>query len=127
SRNQLAPLVAADGAQPFALDLLSAGEARDLLARRLGAERVAAEPEAVAEIIVRCARLPLALAIAAAHATTRPGSSLAAQAAQLRDTAGGLDALDGGDPATDVRAVFSWSYRALHPPAARLFRLLGLH
>ena len=29
--------------------------------------------------------------------------------------------------ATDVRAVFSWSYRALSAGAARLFRLLGLH
>jgi hypothetical protein len=26
-----------------------------------------------------------------------------------------------------VRAVFSWSYRALHPDAARMLRLLGLH
>jgi tetratricopeptide (TPR) repeat protein len=48
-------------------------------------------------------------------------------AAQLRDSGGGLDALDGGDSATDIRAVFSWSYRALGPAAARLFRLLGLH
>jgi tetratricopeptide (TPR) repeat protein len=32
-----------------------------------------------------------------------------------------------GDPATDVRSVFSWSYRALSAPAARLFRLMGLH
>src|SRR5262249_56285904 len=38
-----------------------------------------------------------------------------------------LDALDGGDLATDVRAVFSWSYQALSGAAARLFRLLGLH
>ncbi|GAA4250208.1 BTAD domain-containing putative transcriptional regulator [Dactylosporangium darangshiense] len=127
ARQQLTPLVAAEGAHPFALDLLTGGEARDLLARRLGAERVAAEPGAVEEIIARCARLPLALAIAAAHAATRPGSPLSVQAAQLRDAAGGLDALDGGDPATDVRTVFSWSYRALDDAAARLFRLLGLH
>lgn len=26
-----------------------------------------------------------------------------------------------------MRAVFSWSYRQLPPPAARLFRLVGLH
>ena len=38
-----------------------------------------------------------------------------------------LDPFHGGDHATDVRAVFSWSYRALSPEAARLFRLLGLH
>jgi hypothetical protein len=28
---------------------------------------------------------------------------------------------------SEVRAVFSWSYTALAPPAARLFRRLGLH
>ncbi|MBO0814974.1 MAG: tetratricopeptide repeat protein, partial [Actinobacteria bacterium] len=48
-------------------------------------------------------------------------------AAELRDTHRRLDALDAGDPAANVRAVFSWSYRQLDPPAARLFRLLGLH
>ncbi|GAA3215559.1 AfsR/SARP family transcriptional regulator [Dactylosporangium siamense] len=127
SRNQLTPLVAAEGAHPLALDLLSAGEARELLTHRLGAARTTAEPDAVMDIVERCARLPLALAIAAAHASTRPGTSLATQAAQLRDTAGGLNALDGGDPITDVRAVFSWSYLALTDAAARLFRLLGLH
>jgi DNA-binding SARP family transcriptional activator/Tfp pilus assembly protein PilF len=127
SRNVLTPLVAAEGAVPLPLDLLSAGEARDLLAYRLGAARTAAEPDAVAEIIERCARLPLALAIAAAHAATRPGTPLATIAAQLRDTAGALDALDGGDTSTDVRAVFSWSVRALGDAAARLFRLFGAH
>jgi DNA-binding SARP family transcriptional activator/tetratricopeptide (TPR) repeat protein len=114
-------------AHPFSLGLLSDDEARDLLARRLGAQRIGAEPAAVDDIVARCARLPLALAVAAARAATRPGSSLAVQAAQLRDAAGGLDALDGGDAATDVRAVFSWSYRALDDAAARLFRLVGLH
>ena len=39
----------------------------------------------------------------------------------------GWTALTGGDPATDLRAVFSWSYRTLTADAARLFRLLGLH
>jgi tetratricopeptide (TPR) repeat protein len=102
-------------------------EARDLLAYRLGPARTRAEPKAVDEIIARCARLPLALAIACARASTRPGSSLAGLADELRDAAAGLDALYGGDPATDIRAVFSWSYRTLDTDAARLFRLLGLH
>ena len=37
SRNQLTGLVAAEGAHPLTLDLLTADEARELLARRLGA------------------------------------------------------------------------------------------
>ncbi len=127
SRNQLTPLVVATGAHPIALDVMSAGEAGELLARRLGPDRVAREPDAVAEIIAGCDRLPLALGIVAAHAKARPDAPLAGPAAQLRPAAGGLDAFDGGDPTTNVRVVFSWSYRALSDPAARLFRLLGLH
>ena len=61
SRNRLSGLVA-EGAHPVAVDLLSADEARELLARRVGRDRVAAEPEAVDEIVSACARLPLALA-----------------------------------------------------------------
>ncbi|MFI6098044.1 AfsR/SARP family transcriptional regulator [Lentzea sp. NPDC051213] len=121
SRDRLAGLVAADGAHPVALDLLSTVESRDLLADRLGADRIA-DP-AAAEIITRCAGLPLALTIVAARAACT-GFPLRAIAAELR---GGLDPFDGGDSATDVRAVFSWSYQALGPAAARLFRLLGLH
>ncbi|MFL6074910.1 MAG: BTAD domain-containing putative transcriptional regulator [Mycobacteriales bacterium] len=127
SRNQLIPLVATEGARPLTLDLLDEVEARDLLAGRLGAARVAAEAEAVTEIVARCARLPLALAITAALATGQPDFPLARLAGELRDAAGALDVLRGGDEVTDVRAVFSWSSRALSPAAARLFRLLGLH
>ncbi|MGW4299673.1 AfsR/SARP family transcriptional regulator [Streptomyces sp. NPDC004376] len=127
SRSRLAGLVAGEGAYPLTLDQLSAAESRDLLARRLGADRLAAEPEAVDEIVERCARLPLALAIVAAHAAEHPGFPLRAVAKELR-AGRGLDAFAGGDDlTTDVRAVFSWSYRALSAPAARLFRLLGLH
>ena len=126
SRDQLTPLLAGSGAYPLALDLMPSGEARELLAERLGGDRVAAEPVAVAEIITACARLPLALAIAAARAqTTR--YPLRAIAAELGAVGRQLDMLDAGDPASRVRVVFSWSYETLSAPAARLFRLLGLY
>jgi tetratricopeptide (TPR) repeat protein len=70
--------------------------------------------------------LPLALAIAAARAQLT-GFPLARIAAELTDARQRLDALDAGDPPSQVRSVFSWSYTALSPLAARLFRLLGLH
>ncbi|TPQ21363.1 AfsR/SARP family transcriptional regulator [Streptomyces sporangiiformans] len=127
SRNGLTGLVAAEGAHPIALDLLSPAEAHDLLAHRLGEHRVAAEPDAVQEIITHCARLPLALAIVAARAATNPGFPLSAVAEELRDSHGSLDAFIGDDLTTDVRTVFSWSYHAQSAPAARLFHLLGLH
>jgi DNA-binding SARP family transcriptional activator/tetratricopeptide (TPR) repeat protein len=127
SRHQLSGLVAVEGAHPLTLGPLTDQEARAILARRLGAGRVAAEPEAVDEITSRCAWLPLALVIVAARAATSPDRPLAELAAGLRDARGRLDALAGPDAAADIRTVFSFSYRALHPAAARLFRLLGLH
>jgi len=127
SRNQLMSLVAADGAHPVALDLLPASQAWGLFRRRLGRERVAEDPAAADEIIGACAGLPLALVVAASHAAANSRLPLSALADALRKTHGRLDALDAGDKYTNVRAVFSWSYEALSAPAARLFRLLGLH
>jgi DNA-binding SARP family transcriptional activator/tetratricopeptide (TPR) repeat protein len=128
SRNRLTSLVAAEGAYPLPLDLLTPGEARDLLTRRLGPARVTAQPDEVDQLITHCARLPLALTIVAANAATHPHLRLAALADQLRHSRDRLDALSTSDtPSTDVRAVFSWSYQTLGADSARLFRLLGLH
>jgi DNA-binding SARP family transcriptional activator len=127
SRNQLAGLIAADGAQAIVLDVLTSDEAHHVLARRLGPDRVAAEPAAAGELVRLCARLPLALAVTAARAAARPDFPLTTLAAELRDARGRLDALTTGEDATDVRAVFSWSYHQLSSPAARMFQLLGLH
>ncbi|SDJ00003.1 AfsR/SARP family transcriptional regulator [Nonomuraea jiangxiensis] len=127
SRNRLSGLVALEGAQPLILDLPTESEGYQFMAARLGQERVGAEPETVAEIITRCARLPLALSVVAARAAMYPAFPLAALARELRESRGGLDAFADGDSATDVRAVFSWSYHTLGKGAARLFRLLSLH
>ena len=127
SRNRLTSLVAVEGAQLCTLGVLTDEEARELLGRRLGADRLAAEPQTVGEIIARSARLPLALAIVAARAAGRPQFQLDAFAAELRDSRHRLDTFTGDDPATDVRAVFSWSYRTLTDDAALVFRLLGVH
>ncbi|WP_186316015.1 AfsR/SARP family transcriptional regulator [Catellatospora sichuanensis] len=127
SRQQLPALVVTEGARPLTLGLLDAAEARELLSRRLGRDRLSTEPAAVDEIVRICGGLPLALAVVAAKAATSPDAALGELAAQLRAGQEGLDALAGWDAATNVRAVFSWSYRSLPDPAARMFRLLGLH
>jgi tetratricopeptide (TPR) repeat protein len=128
SRSQLTGLIAAVGAHPLTLDLLTGDEARQLLSRRLGTDRVDAEPAAVGEIIDRCARLPLALALMAARAAVRPAVALRLLTDELGDMQQRWRALTSDDdPASDVRTVLSWSYQALTPAAAQLFRLLGLH
>ncbi|WP_346176818.1 AfsR/SARP family transcriptional regulator [Streptomyces cuspidosporus] len=126
SRNQLQGLLAAYGAHALSLRPLDVDDAREFLARRLGDDRVASAPGAVAEIAERCAGLPLALACVAARAALRPDVPLSVVAEELRESRGGLDVFTGGEVSTDVAAVFSWSYRAVPPAAARLFRLLGL-
>jgi tetratricopeptide (TPR) repeat protein/transcriptional regulator with XRE-family HTH domain len=126
SRNQLSGLVAANGAHLLALDVLTEPEAQEMLGLRLAPDRIAAAPAAVTALAELCARLPLALSIAAARVAARPGS-LAELAAELRDTQARLDALHTEDAATDVRTVLSWSCRQLSEPAARMFRLLGVH
>ncbi|GAB3882969.1 BTAD domain-containing putative transcriptional regulator [Kibdelosporangium lantanae] len=108
SRNHLGDLAA----HTLTLDLLSRAEAGQLLAERLGRERVDAEPAAVDEIIARCAQLPLALAVTAAHAAIRATVPLSSIAVELGD---------------DINAVFSWSYRALDDRTKRAFRLLAIH
>jgi DNA-binding SARP family transcriptional activator/DNA-binding XRE family transcriptional regulator len=127
SRGRLSGLTARDGARRLTLQPLEQAEATLLLGRILGPERVSAEPEAASEISVRCGHLPLALRIVADRAADRPCVTLADLAGQLAAAHGLLDVLDSEDEATAIRAVFSWSYQALAPAAARVFRLLGLH
>ncbi|WP_053739444.1 BTAD domain-containing putative transcriptional regulator [Nocardia sp. NRRL S-836] len=123
SRNRLSGLVAREGAQPVALDVLDEPQAVALLTERFGADRIAAEPEAVRRLVERCAGLPLALGIVAARAAY--GDSLTALADELDEER--LDALDLDDPTTGIRAVFSWSLRSVSDTAAGVFVLLGLH
>jgi tetratricopeptide (TPR) repeat protein len=127
SRSRLTELIALNGATPLTLDLLTMNESRSLLARRLGPGRTAREPQAVDELIDLCGRLPLALNIAAARAALHPSHQLSKFVDELRDADRRLDNLTAGEGAADARTVFSWSSAQLSGPAARMFRLLGLH
>ncbi|HLK01867.1 MAG TPA: BTAD domain-containing putative transcriptional regulator [Streptosporangiaceae bacterium] len=126
SRSRLASLVAAEAACPMPLDVLTADDADEMLARRLGAERIAAEPDAAREVSELCARLPLALAITASRAALRPAVPLRMLAGELRDASARTAALDAGE-GVSVATVFAWSYDHLPDPARRMFRLLGIH
>lgn len=116
SRDKLNALVALDGAGRITLDAFAPDEASLLLARILGGDRVAAEPEATAGLAKACAFLPLALRIAAANLTSQPWRGIAAF--------GLVDLKVGEDEA--VRAAFDLSYTALAPAVQRMFRLLGM-
>jgi transcriptional regulator with XRE-family HTH domain/tetratricopeptide (TPR) repeat protein len=125
SRDRLDGLVAAEGARRRTLGLFNLDTSKRLLAMRLGADEVAAEPAAADALAKLSAGLPLALSIVAARVNTEFRQPLRHLVADLRDTRHRLDALDLGDADLDLRAVFSSSYKRLTPPAARMFRLLG--
>ncbi|HEX2132701.1 MAG TPA: tetratricopeptide repeat protein [Actinophytocola sp.] len=126
SRNTLPGLVARDGAHLVPVPSLPVGEAVTLLRLLIGEERVVADQDGAAELVKRCALLPLAIRVGADLATTRRRERLIVLADELHRYH--LDLFSaGGDERTAIRAVFSWSYLHLRADRARAFRLLGLH
>ncbi|TDV42139.1 NB-ARC domain-containing protein [Actinophytocola oryzae] len=117
SRKGLPGLVARDGARRLTLDPLPTEHAVTFLTSIVAEHRI---PEAtMAQLAELCAGLPLALRIAAEHAAN-PGTRIERYIQELSDEQSRLDALDfsDDDTSTAVRAIFSWSYRALpHVPA----------
>jgi DNA-binding SARP family transcriptional activator/tetratricopeptide (TPR) repeat protein len=126
SRRRLTSLVTAHGAQSVDLDVLTEAESRELLARHLGADRLAADEQDVADLLAYCAGLPLAINIVAARANAHPDFPLSVVVDELRDHTGRLAGLDTGDTNTSLRAIVSWSHHAVSAPSAAMFELLGL-
>ena len=127
SRDELTGLAAGEGAARMPLALLGAAESRRLLAGHVGADRIVRHAETADELVELCAHLPLALSIIGARAAGHPDLPLETLVSQLRDARGRLDALCAGESSSDLRAILSCSYQNLSQPAARMFRLLGLH
>ena len=129
SRSRLSGLTARDGARRVSVGLLDQATAVDLIRTVTSDYRDPDDWDQVAELAELCARLPLALRIAAERAAARPFMPLGELIAELRSGSGMWQALsvEDGQEADAVRSVFAWSYRALPDGAARAFRLLGLH
>ncbi|WP_219464958.1 AfsR/SARP family transcriptional regulator [Nonomuraea rhizosphaerae] len=123
SRHRLSGLVAVEGADALVLDPLSRDDARHLLSRRLGAARLAAEPEAVEDIIGLCTEMPLALAVVAARAAVHPHFALGELASELRAARTGAGR---SGASAEMGAAVSWSYYALTAKAAQMFRMLSV-
>ncbi len=121
SRRQLGALV---GAARWTVPVLAPADALTLLGRIVGADRVAEEQEAAAELAAVCGQLPLAVSIVAARLAVRPDWTLAGFADRLATERDRLDELAVGD--LDVRASIGSSYASLSAGARRLLRLLGL-
>jgi DNA-binding SARP family transcriptional activator len=128
SRSQLRGLVARDGAHPIAIEQLPPEDARGMLHLIVEDRRGRLDDEAASELAALASHLPLALALVGERLARDRSLGTEELARQLRHQAELLDVLEtGDDSSTELRAVFSWSYRTLEPETARMFRLLGLH
>ncbi|MFI7692646.1 AfsR/SARP family transcriptional regulator [Nonomuraea sp. NPDC049655] len=116
------PLPALEGAVRIRLDLPGERDARLLLERVAGRDRIGAAPDAAEEILRSCGRLPLALRVAGARLAIRPVWPVRELATRLAGH--DLDELVVGG--LDVRATFEPGYAALPEWARHAFRLLGL-
>ncbi|ADD42629.1 ATP-binding protein [Stackebrandtia nassauensis] len=126
SRHLLTGLIVSHGAQQLTVAPLSATDASDLVTAIVGASRTAAKPEAVTALADSCARLPLALRIAAANVRADRYRDIGDYVDELRhgDRLASLSV--DGDPTASVRGTFDWSYARLSAPVQRLFRQLGM-
>ncbi|MGW1781466.1 BTAD domain-containing putative transcriptional regulator [Streptomyces sp. NPDC002143] len=125
SRDKLSGLVTLDGAFRVSCDVLDSAAALELISGAVGAEAVAADPEAAARLVELCDHLPLALCVAGSWIGDRPGSIRA----YVRDLAdrGRLARLHvEGEESVAVRAALDLSYGVLPDEARRAFRSLGV-
>ena len=118
-----ARLTTLPGVRHVDLDLMAEAEAVALLRRIVGAERAAAEPEALVALVRLCARLPLALRVVGARLAARPHWPIARLVDRLSDERRRLDELAIDDLA--VRTGLAVSYHGLDPLARRAFRAIA--
>ncbi|WP_169789041.1 AfsR/SARP family transcriptional regulator [Nonomuraea candida] len=108
------------GVTLIALQPFDGDDARALLAQSAGTERMAAEPEAVEQVIERCLGLPLALAIVGSRLAARPTWQISKVAARLTGRRRILSEL------REVEPVLEWAYGMLDEENRSLLRRLGL-
>ncbi len=119
-----APLAELEGAHRIALDVLPDDEARELLARVAGPDRVPVDDPAAGRIVSLCGRLPLAVRVAGSRLAARPGWSADLLVERLSHEQSRLDEL--ADDEVAVRGSLALSYQSLDELARRAFRLLAL-
>ncbi|GGO59490.1 AfsR/SARP family transcriptional regulator [Streptomyces lasiicapitis] len=106
------------------LDVMTPGEALELLGKVMGRARVAAEADDAARLVSACGHLPLAVRIVAARLATRPAWPLGALHGRLADERHRLAELRVAD--LTVEAAFALGHAQLRPDQRRAFRLLAL-
>lgn len=124
SRVRLSALTIRDGVRTVVAEPLPEAESQALLARIVGA-RATADAKGLAALARLSGGVPLAVRVIGERVAERPLASLAGLVDELRHRL--LDATDPDDQAASLTTFFDWSYHALDPDAARLFRRISLH
>ena len=125
SRQRLSGLSIRDGIRNVTVEPLTAGDSIALLTHMIGDSRSRAEPHAVDALAETAGGHPLALRVLGERVAERPRASIADIAKELRYRL--LESACEDDDQANLTTVFAWSYQALPPDAARLFRRLAQH
>lgn len=123
SRNRLRGLSIREGARCITVPPLPAEDSTALLTSVIGRARAFTDPDGVADLVRLTGGLPLALRIVGEHVAERSHIPVADLADEFSRQ---MPHSDGDDEEATLQTVFAWSYDALDPADARLFRRLGL-
>ncbi len=115
-----------DGIRAVHLDGLPHPQALELLGRIAGQDRVEADPQAAADVVGRCAGLPLAIRIAGARLAARPSWPLRVLADRLADATHRLDELAIGEQAIHTSLHVSMEILQQSPDPVDLAAAAGL-
>jgi tetratricopeptide (TPR) repeat protein len=110
-----------DSAGTLSLEIMSEVDSAGLLAASAGGPIT--DPEAAAEVVQLCGRLPVAIRLAGSRLRQHPDWTVRTLADRLGAVRRRLPELGAGG---EVAAAFALSYQQLRPDQQRLFRLLGL-
>jgi DNA-binding SARP family transcriptional activator/tetratricopeptide (TPR) repeat protein len=128
SRARLSGLVIRDAIDSLTVRPLTAEDSVAMLRAEIGEERANENPEALHDLALLTAGLPLALRIVGHNLASRPQASLADIVRELDGHSALVTSLAGiDDEMATVPGAFSLSYNTLPAETARQFRLLGLH
>lgn len=112
------------GADSVELQPFGAKEARKLLTRMVGKDRIQREPEAVDLLIDRCGGLPIALCLCAGRLVSDQVRTVDWLVKRIDSEPTPFAAFN-GLTSSEIQAVFDFTYSDLAPESATLYRRLG--
>jgi DNA-binding SARP family transcriptional activator/tetratricopeptide (TPR) repeat protein len=118
-------LIDIPGASWRTLGLMSEAECTDLAGSILGQDRIEAEPDALADLVQLCGRLPLALRIAASRVGRRSEWTIRHMTDLLSDETRRVRELSSGQHS--IAATLALSYNSMPGQHRTAFRLLAWH